>query len=52
MPEFAHLHLHTEYSLLDGMGRTKEYVQRAQEVGLQHLAVTDHGGDVRGDGVA
>ncbi|MGH2613633.1 MAG: PHP domain-containing protein, partial [Thermomicrobiales bacterium] len=43
MAEFAHLHLHTEYSLLDGMGRSREYVTRAQELGIQHLAVTDHG---------
>ena len=43
MAEFAHLHLHTEYSLLDGMGRTKEYVAQAREIGLHHLAVTDHG---------
>jgi len=41
--EFAHLHLHTEFSLLDGMGRIDEYVARAQERGLHHLAVTDHG---------
>jgi DNA polymerase-3 subunit alpha len=41
--EFAHLHLHTEYSLLDGMGRTSEYVSRAREQGIHHLAVTDHG---------
>ncbi len=43
MAEFAHLHLHTEYSLLDGMGRIGEYVARAQETGLHHLALTDHG---------
>ncbi|MFM8595039.1 MAG: DNA polymerase III subunit alpha, partial [Chloroflexota bacterium] len=43
MAEFAHLHLHTEYSLLDGMGRTEEYVARAKELGINHLAVTDHG---------
>ncbi|HEU5434031.1 MAG TPA: DNA polymerase III subunit alpha, partial [Thermomicrobiales bacterium] len=43
MAEFAHLHLHTEYSLLDGMGRTKEYAARAQELGIHHVAVTDHG---------
>ncbi|MFN8591279.1 MAG: DNA polymerase III subunit alpha [Thermomicrobiales bacterium] len=43
MAEFAHLHLHTEYSLLDGMGRTKEYAKRAAELDLQHIAVTDHG---------
>jgi DNA polymerase III alpha subunit len=43
VPEFAHLHLHTEFSLLDGMGRIDQYVARAQELGIQHLAVTDHG---------
>lgn len=43
MAEFAHLHLHTEYSLLDGMGRSKEYAKRALELGIKHVAVTDHG---------
>ncbi|MEZ4563787.1 MAG: DNA polymerase III subunit alpha [Thermomicrobiales bacterium] len=43
MAEFAHLHLHTEYSLLDGMGRSKEYAARAQDLGIKHIAVTDHG---------
>ena len=43
MAEFAHLHLHTEYSLLDGMGRTAEYAARAKELGIHHIAVTDHG---------
>ena len=43
MPEFAHLHLHTEYSLLDGMGRIDEYVAQAQNQGIKHLALTDHG---------
>jgi DNA polymerase-3 subunit alpha len=43
LAEFAHLHLHTEYSLLDGMGRIDEYVSRAKELGMHHLAVTDHG---------
>ena len=41
--EFAHLHLHTEYSLLDGLGRMDEYVAKAKEHGIQHVAVTDHG---------
>ena len=41
--EFAHLHLHTEFSLLDGMGRIDQYVNRAQELGIKHMAVTDHG---------
>lgn len=43
MVEFAHLHLHTEFSLLDGMGRINEYIAKAQENNLHHLAVTDHG---------
>jgi DNA polymerase-3 subunit alpha len=43
MPDFAHLHLHTQYSLLDGMGRIDQYIARAQELGMQHMAVTDHG---------
>lgn len=43
MVDFAHLHLHTEFSLLDGMGRIDDYVARAKELGMQHLAVTDHG---------
>ncbi len=43
MAEFAHLHLHTEYSLLDGMGRTAEYAARARDLGIHHIAVTDHG---------
>ncbi|MBA2246551.1 MAG: DNA polymerase III subunit alpha [Chloroflexia bacterium] len=41
--EFAHLHLHTEFSLLDGMGRIDQYVARARELGIHHMAVTDHG---------
>src|SRR5215212_2775299 len=43
LAEFAHLHLHTEYSLLDGMGRTAEYASRAKDLGIHHVAVTDHG---------
>ena len=43
MAEFAHLHLHTEFSLLDGMGRIDEYTVRANELGIKHMAVTDHG---------
>ncbi|MDI6631807.1 MAG: DNA polymerase III subunit alpha, partial [Thermoanaerobacteraceae bacterium] len=38
-----HLHLHTEYSLLDGAARIKEVVRRAKELGMPALAVTDHG---------
>lgn len=43
MSDFAHLHLHTQYSLLDGMGRIDQYIDRAQKLGMQHMAVTDHG---------
>lgn len=43
MAEFAHLHLHTEYSLLDGLGRIDDYMQRATEFGMSHVAITDHG---------
>ncbi len=40
---FAHLHTHTEYSLLDGANRIKPLVKRAKELGMEHLAITDHG---------
>lgn len=43
MTEFAHLHLHTEFSLLDGHGRIDDYVARALKTGVKHLALTDHG---------
>ncbi len=43
MPTFTHLHLHTEYSLLDGACRIGEVVSRAKELGMESLAVTDHG---------
>lgn len=40
---FTHLHLHTEYSLLDGSGKIKELVHRAKELGMDSMAITDHG---------
>ena len=40
---FTHLHLHTEYSLLDGAARIKNVVARAKELGMDSLAITDHG---------
>ena len=43
MPEFVHLHLHSEYSLLDGACRIKELVLRVKELGQKAVAVTDHG---------
>ncbi len=41
--KFTHLHVHTEYSLLDGSGKIKEMVHRAKELGMDALAITDHG---------
>ncbi|MEL6704691.1 MAG: DNA polymerase III subunit alpha [Bacteroidota bacterium] len=43
MPEFAHLHCHTQYSLLDGAARIKRLVGRAAEMEMAALAITDHG---------
>ncbi|MBE5858871.1 MAG: DNA polymerase III subunit alpha [Butyrivibrio sp.] len=40
---FAHLHVHTEYSLLDGSNKIKEYVKRIKELGMNAGAITDHG---------
>ena len=40
---FTHLHVHTEYSLLDGAARIKDIVARAKELGMDSLAITDHG---------
>ena len=40
---FTHLHIHTEYSLLDGMCRIPQLVARAKELGMDALAITDHG---------
>jgi len=41
--DFAHLHVHTEYSLLDGFSRIKKMVQQTKDLGMKHLAITDHG---------
>ncbi|MBR6909929.1 MAG: PHP domain-containing protein, partial [Lachnospiraceae bacterium] len=40
---FVHLHTHTEYSLLDGSNKIKEYVARVKELGMTAAAITDHG---------
>lgn len=40
---FVHLHVHTEYSLLDGSAKIKELVQRTKELGMDSIAITDHG---------
>jgi DNA polymerase-3 subunit alpha len=43
MTEFVHLHLHTEYSLLDGAGHVEELVEEAARLGMKAMAITDHG---------
>jgi DNA polymerase-3 subunit alpha len=43
MSDFVHLHVHSEYSLLDGLSRVKGLVERAAELGMPALALTDHG---------
>jgi DNA polymerase-3 subunit alpha len=43
MPEFVHLHLHTEYSLLDGACHVDELVGQARKLGMKAMAITDHG---------
>ena len=40
---FTHLHVHTEYSLLDGSNKIKEYVDRVKALGMDSAAITDHG---------
>ena len=40
---FTHLHVHTEYSLLDGSTRIKELPKRVKELGMDSIAITDHG---------
>ena len=43
MPDFVHLHTHTEYSLLDGLSKCKALAQHAVDLGMKALAITDHG---------
>ena len=43
MSEFVHLHVHTEYSLLDGHSRIRPLLERAASLGMEALAITDHG---------
>ena len=43
MADFVHLHTHTAYSLLDGAGKIDVLVNRAKELGMSALAITDHG---------
>ena len=43
MSNFVHLHVHSEYSLLDGANRIKDLPLRAKELGMNSIALTDHG---------
>lgn len=43
MPDFVHLHVHSEFSLLDGANRIKDLPVRAKELGMKAIAITDHG---------
>jgi DNA polymerase III subunit alpha len=43
MPKFSHLHVHTEFSLLDGLGKIDEYIKLAKEYEMPGFAITDHG---------
>ncbi|TSC55888.1 MAG: DNA polymerase III subunit alpha [Parcubacteria group bacterium Gr01-1014_18] len=43
MPPFTHLHVHSHFSLLDGLPKIKALVKRAKELGMNSLAITDHG---------
>ena len=41
-PPFSHLHIHTDYSLLDGLGKIDDYVKTGLSLGIQAMAFTDH----------
>ena len=43
MSDFTHLHFHSHYSLLDGLGKINDVVERAKELGMDSIALTDHG---------
>src|SRR3990167_5632755 len=43
MGKFVHLHSHTEYSLLDGLSKIPKLIKKAKELGMEALAITDHG---------
>ena len=43
MPQFVHLHNHTEFSLLDGAAKISDMVSKACDCGMSHVAITDHG---------
>ncbi len=43
MPQFVHLHTHSHYSLLDGLAKIEDLVERTKELGMDTLALTDHG---------
>ena len=48
---YAHLHVHTEYSMLDGAARLKELFKEVKSLGMTHVAMTDHGNMFAADGI-
>ncbi|HAV11850.1 MAG TPA: DNA polymerase III subunit alpha, partial [Candidatus Moranbacteria bacterium] len=42
-PKYTHLHVHSHYSLLDGLGKIPDLMDRAKELGMDSIALTDHG---------
>ena len=46
MPDFVHLHVHTQYSILDGAAAIKPLIKRAKALGMNAIAITDHGCEV------
>src|SRR3990167_7090209 len=44
MSDFVHLHVHSEFSLLDGLSKITKLVAEVKQLGMKHLAITDHGG--------
>ena len=43
LSDFVHLHVHTEYSLLDGANRINDLIDRVSQLGMESVAITDHG---------
>ena len=41
--DFVHLHVHNQFSVLDGFGSSEQYTKKAKELGFTHLALTNHG---------
>ena len=51
MEDFVHLHVHTNYSILDGQSKVTRLVDKAIADGMKGMAITDHGCNVRNQGI-